>query len=509
MGVLLLLFVAFLVNCSVLMLIDCGIKTGKLDLEELAEHLLGRRGYYFTLIFMFLFGYGAQVAYLVVIGDTIPMAAQLLWPGCFFCSRLNTLLLLSTLFVLPLSSFRKLSTLAWTSMISIAGDVVVIIIVLIACMTLKAKQDEHFEASDIDGVNSSLFAGVGTMAFAFVCQHNSFMVFRSLAKPTAKEWRKVADISVSFAWLVCTAFGLIGFFSFYPYVRGDLLNNFPVDSTSIAFARLILALTMVLTYPMECYVTRHCVLSICAKVQDDLQEERRLTGRAGDPNSMLGLMKIMIMRMGGAAPHPSTHTSSKNHHHHNDGATRHRSRSRPLSKNNTAYRQVSEEEYNKEDAPAVMFVENNVLMQYDTSTLDGAEGGAHHSGSASPVSPKNSHAAAASEAYESVNPIFSGSVGDTLYSQARHDSTDSADYSSHPQHRFSLHVPSDPTTDYPIDVDAVGSPTNDAHIPATDKASFCMHMSITLILWGSSLSIALAFKKLGVVASLTGLLYVA
>jgi amino acid permease len=505
MGVLLLLFVAFLVNCSVLMLIDCGIKTGKLDLEELAEHLLGRRGYYFTLVFMFLFGYGAQVAYLVVIGDTIPMAAQLLWPGSFFCSRLNTLLFLSTLFVLPLSSFRKLSTLAWTSMISIAGDVVVIIIVLIACTTLKAKQDEHFEASDIDGVNSSLFAGVGTMAFAFVCQHNSFMVFRSLAKPTAKEWRKVADISVSFAWLVCTAFGLIGFFSFYPYVRGDLLNNFSVDSTSIAFARLILARTMVLTYPMECYVTRHCVLSICAKVQDDLQQERRLTGHAGDPSSVVGFMKIIVMRMSGEAPHPSTHTSSKNHNHHliNNG---HRSRSRPLSKNNTAYRQVSEEESSKEDAPAaVMFVENNVLMQYDTSTLDGAEGGgAHHSGSASPVSPKNSHAAAASEAYESVNPIFSGSVDDSGYSsQARHDSKDRADY-NHPHHRFSIHIPTDTSTDYPIDVDAVGSPVNDAHISATDKASFCMHMSVTLILWGSSLSIALAFKKLGVVASLTG-----
>jgi hypothetical protein len=61
-GILMLALVAYLVDRSVVMLIDCGIKVGKLDYEDLSEHLLGWRGYYLSLMVMFMFAYGAQVS---------------------------------------------------------------------------------------------------------------------------------------------------------------------------------------------------------------------------------------------------------------------------------------------------------------------------------------------------------------------------------------------------------------------------------------------------------------
>ena len=44
---------------------------------------------------------------------------------------------------------------------------------------------------------------------------------------------------------------LVGVFAFYPYVQGDVLNNFPSDSVPISVARVLLAVTMVLTYPVR------------------------------------------------------------------------------------------------------------------------------------------------------------------------------------------------------------------------------------------------------------------
>ena len=96
MGIFLLAFVAFLVDKSVLMMIDCGIKTGKLDLEALCEHCLGRYGYYTALTMMFLFAYGAQVSYLVIVGDTVPLVAESIWPDNVYASRTFIMLLAGT-----------------------------------------------------------------------------------------------------------------------------------------------------------------------------------------------------------------------------------------------------------------------------------------------------------------------------------------------------------------------------------------------------------------------------
>ena len=56
------------------------------------------------------------------------------------------------------------------------------------------------------------YIGIGAMFFAFVCQHNSFIIFRSLKRQTLENWKQVAHISVvstTSVMYVCT----------YVYVR--------------------------------------------------------------------------------------------------------------------------------------------------------------------------------------------------------------------------------------------------------------------------------------------------
>lgn len=205
-GVIMLAYVAYLVYQSVTMLIDCGVKANKLDFEELAEHLLGRSGYYAALVFMFLFAYGAQVAYLVVIGDTIPIVAKLFMPDSVFANRNITIALMSTCIVLPLCLLRDLSSLSWTSMLSIAADIALVLIVLIAAPS--ASVAEGIRHNEVTFLSSSIFVGIGTMSFAFVCQHNSFIVFRTLKEKTSKNWEKVARGSIFFSFLMCATLGI-------------------------------------------------------------------------------------------------------------------------------------------------------------------------------------------------------------------------------------------------------------------------------------------------------------
>lgn len=205
-GVLMLAFVAYLVYRSVTILIDCGVKANKLDFEELAEHLLGRPGYFAVLIFMFLFAYGAQIAYLVVIGDTIPIVAELFLPNSLLANRNFTIALVSIFVILPLCLLKDLSSLSWTSMLSIGADIALVLIVLIAAPS--ASVEEGIRHNEISILNPSVFVGIGTMSFAFVCQHNSFIVFRTLKERTVRNWERVAKGSIFFSFLMCSTLGI-------------------------------------------------------------------------------------------------------------------------------------------------------------------------------------------------------------------------------------------------------------------------------------------------------------
>ena len=226
-GIFMLSFVALLVNRSVLMLIECGIRSGKFDLEEVAQHYLGDIGYYSALLFMFLFAYGAQIAYLVIIGDTIPVVFELLPDATILANRNFIISTLAIVIILPLCMLKDLSSLSWTSLLSIIGDAVLIIIVAVASPIESFKENI---TPSLGIIKPSLFAGIGTISFAFVCQHNSFLVFQSLKEQTFDNWRKVAHISVGISYLLCLIFGLSGYLSFGDVTKGDLLTNFPDDS---------------------------------------------------------------------------------------------------------------------------------------------------------------------------------------------------------------------------------------------------------------------------------------
>ncbi|KAJ1404841.1 transmembrane amino acid transporter protein-domain-containing protein [Ochromonadaceae sp. CCMP2298] len=144
LGVLLLLLVAVLVNRSVVMLIESGLKVGRFDLEDLAESLMGKTGYYCALLYMFLFAFGAQVGYLVIIGDSVPRVFALFYPESFLADRALCLLFFGVV-VLLLSLCRQIETLSWTSLVSIVADVVIILIVLSTCTAAGRQQEDHFQ----------------------------------------------------------------------------------------------------------------------------------------------------------------------------------------------------------------------------------------------------------------------------------------------------------------------------------------------------------------------------
>ncbi|EDW59887.2 uncharacterized protein Dvir_GJ21179, partial [Drosophila virilis] len=110
--------------------------------------------------------------------------------------------------------------------------------------------------------NSDLIPATGIMVFAFMCHHNTFLVYQSMREATMERWEKVTHISIGFAWTVAALFGIAGYSTFRALSQGDLLENYCWDDDLMNFSRVLFSISILLTFPIECFVSREIVRAL-------------------------------------------------------------------------------------------------------------------------------------------------------------------------------------------------------------------------------------------------------
>jgi len=249
------------------------VKSGCTNYESLMEHCFGATGFYCISWSMAVFAYGAMLAYLMIIGDTVPKAFDRLDEGRAveaLHDRNTVITAIAVCIILPLSLLRKMDFLSYTSALSICCDVVLIIIVCAECSDAATDTvlyppsgiDPETEPHPYSFMNRRIFAGIGAMSFAYVCQHSSFIVFNSLKERTESNWVIVTHVSVGAAAVGSLILSMMGYLSFFSHTEADILENLRTDDDGAATARLLLAFTMVFTYPMEHFVVRHAIVAM-------------------------------------------------------------------------------------------------------------------------------------------------------------------------------------------------------------------------------------------------------
>jgi len=196
---------------------------------------MGNVGYNVCVVSMLLFAYGAMLAYLVIIGDTVPVAFDYFLGEEAAPSRNVVIVVAAIVPILPLSLLRNLSSLSYTSLLSITADVLLVLFILVRGPSSAIEKGTSFRAGvDVTFVQYQLFEGIGTMSFAFVCQHNTFIVYNSLRDATLHRWKKVSHSSIFTSFVLCLIMGLGGFLSFGSYTEVYVLNNFADNGKRIS-----------------------------------------------------------------------------------------------------------------------------------------------------------------------------------------------------------------------------------------------------------------------------------
>lgn len=182
-GLLLLFAIAGLTVYSIQLIVKLGVSVGKSDYETLCDHAFGPGGYVVITVAMLLFAFGAMSAYLVILADTAS-AVIAHWSGLMYVPmtlRRSVLAVSALCGVLPLSLVKNMSSLARASAASLAAVLWIVAIVVIRSIfgAPDARVPSGSDAN-VPFVSPYIFPAIGVISCAFVCHHNSFIVFNSL-----------------------------------------------------------------------------------------------------------------------------------------------------------------------------------------------------------------------------------------------------------------------------------------------------------------------------------------
>lgn len=285
-GIILLVLVAYLTDKSLRIIIGLASFHPKLKnrdvrtFEDLASYPFGKLGSNFILLNMFVMAYGAMVAYLLIIKDTVPHILGV-------HSKLErTLIMIATSvsIMVPLSMQRDMASLAITSIFSVLADVILVLFIVSFSPIQESVENAGGFGQVLlnDSVNPTIFIGLGILSTAMACQHSAFIVSGSLENKTMTRWSKVTGFSIAISALLCLILGICGYLGFLDETQGDVLNNFDQDSYVANSARFLLAITMFFTYPMESFVARHVMVQLMHGGDLDGRDDPRHSGVDGD-----------------------------------------------------------------------------------------------------------------------------------------------------------------------------------------------------------------------------------
>ncbi|KAF2150546.1 amino acid transporter [Myriangium duriaei CBS 260.36] len=260
-GIVLLIALTIVVDWTIRLLVTNSKLSGANSFQATVEHCFGKSGLIAISVAQWAFAFGGMIAFCIIIGDTIPHVLAALFPSLpkmpflWLLTDRRAIIVLFTLGIsYPLSLYRDIAKLAKASTLALLSMAVIIATVITQGPRVPDVYKGQIKGSLI--INDGVFQAIGVISFAFVCHHNSLLIYGSLRKPTMDRFAKVTHMSTTISCVCCLVMALSGFLTFGDQTLGNILNNFPTDNIMVNVARLCFGLNMLTTLPLEAFVCR-------------------------------------------------------------------------------------------------------------------------------------------------------------------------------------------------------------------------------------------------------------
>lgn len=266
-GLVLLVGLTIVIDWTIRLMVINAKMSGTDTFQATVSHCFGKFGLITISLAQGAFAFGGSMAFCVIIGDTIPHVVVALFPSIetipvvSLLVKRNSIIIICTTFIsYPLALNRDISKLAKASALALVSMLVIVLTVIIRGPQLADNFKGSFSLPLLT-FNTGLLQGVSVISFAFVCHHNSLLIYDSLKKPTIDRFATVTHWSTGVSMIACIAMGVGGFLVFKDKTKGNVLNNFPPDDTLANVARFCFGLNMLTTLPLEIFVCREVFLN--------------------------------------------------------------------------------------------------------------------------------------------------------------------------------------------------------------------------------------------------------
>ncbi|XP_045618735.1 putative sodium-coupled neutral amino acid transporter 11 [Procambarus clarkii] len=256
-GLLLLVLVAVITDAALCLMIAVARTAGINTYQDLVRAAFGKPGFVLTSCLQFLYPFISLISYNIIVGDTLTkvlIRVTGISPESVLVRREFIMATTTLLITLPLSLYRNITRLAKISLVSVAMIVAIAVAMLVRLATMKDLVPTTEDAWNFGG--SNLASAIGIMSFAFMCHHSSFLVYESLADNTQERWNKVTHISIGSSAILSLVFAVAGYLTFTGYTQGDVFENYCWGDDLMNICRGAYAVTILLTFPIECFVAR-------------------------------------------------------------------------------------------------------------------------------------------------------------------------------------------------------------------------------------------------------------
>ncbi|KOS13707.1 amino acid transporter [Malassezia pachydermatis] len=258
-GLVLLLGIALLTDWTIRLIVLNAKLSGRGTYIDIMGHCFGQYGRIAVSVFQFVFAFGGMCAFCVVVGDTIPNVISSIFPflrDTFLSNRQFVIVLCTMAISFPLSLYRNIESLSKASAVALVSMVIIILAVVVRgpAMPAELKGDPALRFTIIHPMNVT--RSIAVLSFAFVCHHNSLLIYGSLKEPSMDKFRRVTHYSTFISAMAATAMSIAGYWSFEDKTLSNILNNFPQTDLVVNIARFCFGLNMFTTLPLECFVCR-------------------------------------------------------------------------------------------------------------------------------------------------------------------------------------------------------------------------------------------------------------
>ncbi|GAA5916392.1 Avt2p [Sporobolomyces salmoneus] len=260
-GILLLLVLGVVTDWTIRLIVLNAKMSGRRSYIDIMDSCFGRKGRAACSFFQFAFAFGGMCAFCVILGDTIPRVLQSVIGENvngfikFLVSRQVVTFLLTVGISYPLSLYRDIEKLSHASALALVSMVVIVVSVAVrgpgVADSLKGDPSMRWTV-----LESGFFEAIGVISFAFVCHHNSLLIYGSLRTPTLDRFAQVTHVSTILSVVACLCMSTSGFLVFTDRTQGNILNNFAEDDWLINVARACFGCNMFATLPLEAFVCR-------------------------------------------------------------------------------------------------------------------------------------------------------------------------------------------------------------------------------------------------------------